>query len=347
VDGVTGANSTLFLMGKGVQVFPVDTPATLTTDIVPVDHLARVIIACASTLKKPGQRFMLPYNEIVNPGVDINVPDIEYFPIIYQVTGKPLFSKVDWRFIYQIVLSYWHRNGKTDLPHPNAYFTTNKSLFKAKFFIRQFANKISPVDQTIELASRVVQAMHPFLRHDYTFDHQNLMILEEQLKGDDTFGIDTVSVDWDDYITNYCFGLHACNGADLRNISVPKGWTCALYSKRHEPAPIILDKQIESIVFSMSDIHKRTERMLEELVLSLENPSRELKDKKKMEDWVNDFDASLDDWCHQDEALIEESKHVVNLGHWLDRSESHEEHVTVEVLNDKRVGEAIRQVRII
>jgi hypothetical protein len=353
VDGVTGTNGAVFLMGKGIQVFPPDM-GNMLADIVPVDYLTRVILGSAALMAKPSHQFMLPYNEILKEADSINMPDIQYFPYIYQVSASA-YAKTSWNHIYESVRVYWSRNAKLTLPTAVDYFTANRSLFKAKFFAKyQLPQAISSVvgknsdanlnNRTIELASRVVESAHPFLRHRWIFDHYNVLSLQQQMEHDAQFSLEGYKrVDWDTYMLNYCYGVHSCIAQvpeGLRNMTVPQDWACALYCEHP-----ILDKQIESVIFSASDIQKRTDRMLTELIQSLEKPGQD-KNKKKMEDWVNDFDASLDDWCHDDANLLKDTNEMVYLGHWIHPSESHEEHITIEVLNDRRVGQSIRQVML-
>ncbi|RCI06659.1 cyclin-dependent kinase inhibitor far1 [Rhizopus stolonifer] len=373
VDGVTGANGTVFLMSKGIQALQPDMGPML-ADIVPVDYLVRVVLGAAANMKPPGYRFLLPYNEKLDDGMDNNsiiVPHVQYFPYIYQVSANG-FDETTWQRAYDSVRCYWLRNTKLVLPTAQDYFIANRSLFKAKFFMKySLPQSLSSVTQainssvrssagnqntdanllnrTIELASRVVDAVQPFIRRRWVFDHQNVQQLEQTMAHDPQFHLQKFKhMDWNTYMTNFAFGTHAylhpSPPLGLRNISVPDGWACALYLPPGATRHSIIDKQIESVVFSASDIQKRTERMLTELVLSLEKPGQELKDKKKMEEWVNDFDASLDDWCHDDSDILKNKDNMTHLGHWVDPPESYEEHVRIEVLNDRRVGQSIKQI---
>jgi hypothetical protein len=364
-------------MGKGIQVLQPDM-GELLADIVPVDYLVRAVLGSAAFITLPGYRFLLPYNEVLADGDDSNsiiVPNVQYFPYIYQVSAGG-FEKTTWHNAYDSVRSYWFRNTKLVLPSAEEYFVANRSLFKAKFFMKysmpqslsSVTSAISSVtgrsasaasaassdanstNRTIELASRVVESIQPFLRHRWIFDHQNVEQMEKDMLNDTQFNLDHFKhLDWETYMINFAFGVHAyitpSPPSGLRNITVPAGWACALYLQPGTTAHSIIDKQIESVIFSASDIQKRTERMLAELVLSLEKPGQELKDKKKMEEWVNDFDASLDDWCHDDSDILKDTKNMKHLGHWINQSESHEEHIRIEVLNDRRVGQSIRQVK--
>ncbi|KAL9542684.1 hypothetical protein MBANPS3_008490 [Mucor bainieri] len=379
VDGVTGANAAVFLMGKGIQVLQPDMGG-LVADIVPVDYVVRAVLGSAAFMTLPGYRFLLPYNEVLADGADsnsINVPNVQYFPYIYQVSASG-FDETTWHQAYEAVRSYWLRNTKLVLPTAQEYFVANRSLFKAKFFIKHSllssvssalssaggnsggkaagaTSDAQTLNRTIELASRVMDSLQPFLRHAWVFDHQNVQQLEHEMQHDAQFNLSHFKhMDWDTYMTNFAFGVHAyitpAPPPGLRNVTVPAGWACALYLHPGAAQHSIIDRQIESVIFSASDIQKRTERMLNELVLSLEKPGQQQQqqelnnNKKKMEEWVNDFDASLDDWCHDDSDILKNKDNMVNLGHWAKQSESHEEHIRIEVLNDRRVGQSIRQI---
>ncbi|KAI9480913.1 MAG: male sterility protein-domain-containing protein [Benjaminiella poitrasii] len=365
VDGVTGANGLIFLMGKGVQVLQPEMSQML-ADIVPVDYLVRVVLGSAVFMVQPGYRFLLPYNEVLKEDTDsnsINIPHVQYFPYIYQVSATG-FDETSWYQIYDAVRSYWLRNTKLTLPTAEEYFVANRSLFKAKFFMKYSLPQslssaltgskaggadANSLNRTLELASRVVDAAQPFLRHHWAFDHPNVKQIEHDMLNDTQFNLVRFKhMDWYTYIVNFSFGVHSyimpSPPLGLRNITVPEGWACSLYLHPGAGQHSIIDRQIESVVFSASDIQKRTDRMLAELVLSLEKPGQELKDKKKIEEWINDFDASLDDWCHDDSNLLRNKDSMSHLGHWLNPSESHEEHIRIEVLNDRRVGQSIRQI---
>ncbi|CEG66026.1 hypothetical protein RMATCC62417_02685 [Rhizopus microsporus] len=357
-DGITGANGLVYLMGKGIQVLPPDINRSM-ADIIPVDYFARILIASAAFMTKPGYKFVLPYNEVLADNDDtdsIVIPNIQYFPYIYQLSATGLVSHTTWKNAYEAVRTYWSRNSKQVLPSAEDYFGAGRSLFKSSFFMKyKLPQSLSSaingksadaVSRTIELASRVVESIQPFLRHHWLFDHQNVQHLEQAIAGDGQFDVSKFKhLDWNTYMVNYAYGTHAYISpsppAGLRNITVADGWSCSLYVLPEKKHPII-DRPIESVIFSASDIEKRTDRMLNELIASLENPNQELKDKKKMEQWVNDFDASLDDWCHDDSDRLKDTKNMGHLGYWLNHPD--EEHVRIEVLNDQRVGNCIKQI---
>lgn len=345
-------------MGKAVQALQPST-GDLTADIIPVDYLVRTILGCVAFMSTPGYKFILPYNEILKSDADhdsIIEPNVQYFPYIYQVSTSSMNTTTTWAQIYQTVQTYWSRNAKIELPSTEDYFAPSRSFFKSKIFSKSLSsismnNKATSdansLNRVLESASRVVDAVQPFMRHSWIFDHQNVQKLNKDTLSDPQFNlIPYKNMDWYTYIVNYAFGTHMyltpAPPAGLRNITLPTNWACALYPNAGKHS--IIDRQIESVVFSASEIEKRNERMLNELIASLEKPGHALKDKKKLEEWVNDFDASLDDWCHDDSNILKNKETMVNLGHWNRPSESHEEHIRVEVLNDRRVGQSIKQV---
>ncbi|KAG1141507.1 hypothetical protein G6F38_008375 [Rhizopus arrhizus] len=351
VDGVTGANGLIYLMGKGIQVLSTDVSRTR-ADIVPVDYFARVVISCAAELYPPGYKFILPYNEIVDEKEhdSILLPNVQYFPYIYQLS-RPTYT---WREIYEAVKTYWARNTPVMLPSAEDYF--GSKLFKTSFFNKQkmpssvasILGSSDAVNRTIELASRVARSVEPFLRHQWIWDHPNV----DQLIAMDDPQFDLSVFDKIHpytYAVNAAFGTHAYLSPSLpplpalRKITLADGWYCSHFGPPESQHPLV-DGPIESVVFSASEIERRTDRMVKEVMMALENPSGEVKEKKKLEVWMNDFDAFLDDWCHDDSEKLKNTEHMRHLGFWLHRPEGHEEHVRIEVLNDRRVGNCIKQI---
>lgn len=372
MDGITGTNGSIFLLGHGIQVLQTDI-GHMPADIIPVDYLARVALSSAAMIHAPGTRFLLPYNEIIteDDGLHSPLPQpiIPCFPIIYQVSGSSL-RMATWSEIYDGVCHYWNRNTKVSLPSSKEYFVTNKALLKARIFVKNhLANSIVSMTtainannnnndrsyyskvtaRTIESASRNAEANQPFLRHRWVFDHQNVRAITDQVAHDAQFNLTQYQhIDWFAYMVNYSYGTHtyiAQSPPGLRNLVVPDEWDCALYSKHVDIRHSIIEQPIESVVFSASDIQKRTERMLIQLVETLENTQNyDQRDKRKNEEWINDFDASLDDWCHDDSGVLKDAKTAALLGRWGKVLGEHDEAIKVVVLNDKRVRDSVEQV---
>ncbi|KAI8096845.1 male sterility protein-domain-containing protein [Halteromyces radiatus] len=393
VDGVTGMNGMVFLMGHGIQVLQPDIGNNI-ADIVPVDFLSRVIIGSPVHTSSPGVKFVLPYNEILRDDEEPTrqrLPQVQYFPIIHQVSARNM-KPVSWKHIYESVRHYWTRNTKATLPTAEQYFVSNKSLFKARLFMKyqlpQSLNAVSAaisgngssntsnafgtnnrmelnvINRTVEVASRMAEANQPLLRHQWLFENDNVYKLESHLEVDPDFqlsGFYTNGFDWDSYMTNFSYGAHiyiAQGPIGTRNLTLAPGWDCALFSKVPVVRNSIIDRQIESVVFSLADIQKRTDRMLTQVITSLEQPTlaqlgslnglndsnNSNNNKKLSEDWIADFDTSLDDWCHDDSGILTDGKHTADLGRWVTRIGEHDEAIKIIVLNDRRVGASIRQI---
>ncbi|KAI9015643.1 male sterility protein-domain-containing protein [Phycomyces nitens] len=371
VDGVTGANGAIVLIGNGIQVLQPDI-GDIKADIVPVDYLARIVIGSAAYVQPPGTKFLLPYNEIIAnnaPVGNANIPHVQYFPTIYQVSATNIDS-VNWRKVYESTRHYWIRTTKVALPTAKEHFVSNKTFFKAKIFMRNHLHQsftsiasintnisngntgnrseLSLAIRAMELATRVVEANQPFIRHRWQFENQNVKGMHSFLDDDYIFSLNGYqNMNWERYIMNYSYGAHIYitqGPAGSRALTVPLQWDCALYSKFSNAKNSIIDRQIESVIFSASDIEKRTERMLAQIVSSLEKPDYEPRDKKKIDEWVNDFDASLDDWCHDDSEILKDGATTADLGRWAVSVGEDDQSLKVIVLNDKRVGNSIRQI---
>ncbi|RCH77876.1 hypothetical protein CU097_001233, partial [Rhizopus azygosporus] len=143
-----------------------------------------------------------------------------------------------WKNAYEAVRTYWSRNSKQVLPSAEDYFGAGRSLFKSSFFMKyKLPQSLSSaingksadaVSRTIELASRVVESIQPFLRHHWLFDHQNVQHLEQAIAGDGQFDVSKFKhLDWNTYMVNYAYGTHAYISpsppAGLRNITVADG----------------------------------------------------------------------------------------------------------------------------
>ncbi|KAI8073259.1 male sterility protein-domain-containing protein [Gongronella butleri] len=422
VDGVSGMNSMVFLTGQGVPCFPAE-DGHQRADIVPVDYFARAVIGCPILARPPGVKFVLPYNEIVNETLPRRLPDVQYFPYVYQVCAS---NPATWRDVYGAVQHYWTRNSKANVPAADQYFSSTKSIFKlfsraqpTAAVANAIANNSLPMDvasngkthrqsnshhhhsssqaplrgaadqqRLLHIAAKAVEAMQPFHSRSWQFEHDNVLRLASHLAADASFALDAVSPsDWPSYMTNYCYGTHLYLGQaplGARSLTLPPNWDCALFSKHPVLRRSVIDQQIESVVFTAADIQKRTERMLAQVIACLEQPAttallassmpnnnnasanqgananatanghsnsasnsaaaRHLLQQRKMEEWIADFDASLDDWCHDDSGVLTNAAATAVLGRWVSHMGDHDEATRVVILNDKRVVASIRQI---
>ncbi|KAI9279207.1 male sterility protein-domain-containing protein [Umbelopsis sp. AD052] len=360
-DGLTGANATILLSGRGFQILQPNQGDSI-ADIVPVDYVTRIILGVASKIQVPGIEFLLPYAY----GNRNSGEQQEIFPYIYQVTAAPL-NPVNWREVYDGIQEYWMRTTSVVLPKSQDYFVSNKAMFKARFFMKyQLSNSFSHVANAIVtgdnkslntiakmtgFATKLVEANQPFIKRTWAFSNGNLWEIQRHLASETSLSIDAFGeMDWHSYIEHYNHGMHlyvAQESQGLRSISAPPGWDCATHTKMIGFQSLAIDKQVESILFSSTDIEKRSQRMLAQVILSLESTDRP-RDKRMNDEWVADFDTSLDDWCHDDSEVLKDgttiSERGKELGRWRAHIGDNDDIVKVIVLNDSRVGNSIKQI---
>ncbi|KAG2172784.1 hypothetical protein INT43_000131, partial [Umbelopsis isabellina] len=359
-DGLTGANATFLLSGRGFQILQPNQGDSV-ADIVPVDYVARVVLGAAAMIQYPGVEFALPY-----AGQQRLPETTSTFPYIYQISASVL-NPVTWREIYDGIREYWMRTSNVAIPKSEDYFVSNKAMFKARFFMKyQLSNSISSVANAVvtgdnknlnsvtkmtNFASQVVAANQPFLKRSWSFDCRNLWNIQRYLIGDAAFNIESFrDLDWSTYVEHYNHGVHlyvAQESQGLRTISCAPGWDCATHTKMLGFQNLAIDKQVESILFSTTDIEKRSQRMLSQVLQSLENTDRH-RDRRLQEEWVADFDTSLDDWCHDDSEVLTNGQAInergQELGRWRAQIGDNDDVVKIDVLNDRRVGACIKQI---
>ncbi|SAM09569.1 hypothetical protein [Absidia glauca] len=158
---------------------------------------------------------------------------------------------------------------------------------------------------------------------------------------------DVDSAYWMNYFANASYGMHYFVGMEP-NVRLPTampGWSCALqfHGTGSNEAHDVIDHQVRSELYSPDQVHRRTQRMidqLKQLLIQSDNSPVQQND----EAWLADVDDSLEDWC-QDQTVInaEHDKRMV-LGKWRKKVGSNDDAVKVVVLNDKRVNQAIHQI---
>ncbi|KAG0165158.1 cyclin-dependent kinase inhibitor far1 [Apophysomyces sp. BC1015] len=364
-DGVTGASGSIFLMSHGVQVLPPQS-ADIAIDIVPVDYLARIILSCVVSLKEPGTKFLLPYNEVLTEDTKKLYSSSCCFPFIYQMSASGL-NPPTWREAYAALQFYWEKTHHSERLSADDYFSSNKTLFKPKFLTKyQIPHSLAsitasigtnspssvPTSKLVGLAWRGVEAIQVFLQRRWLFDQQNVEQLQLMLQNDDAFHIKNTfeNLEWFNYMVSYGFGIHTLftqTPDGLRNIAVPSQWDCAIRSKYPRFRNTIIDRKINSIVFSPTDIQERTSRMLSQFTDALDNPGENCLSKEGREEWINDIDASLDDWENEDSGILNDTRRVAAyLGRWPMYIGEDDEFVKVMVLNDKEVGKRVNQVSL-
>lgn len=350
----------MYLFGQGVQTLQPDV-GVLPADLIPVDYLARILIGVAAIAKPPGIKFLLPYNEIIDENdtdqrKSVQEAPIPCFPAIYQATADSL-RMTTWSEIYDAMRHYWTRATAVDFPTSDDYFVKSQAFLKARMFMKSHITSVSAAvaqkmgstnDRTVELASNLWQENQGFIRRRFDFGYTSIEHLTDALEVEPRLKLSIFhDLVWYDYMIHYCFGIHSsllANGkSGLRNMALPSNWDCALFSRQPEVRDSIVERQIESVVFSASDIDKRTKRMLQCFIAALENPHLTSTNNHN-EEWISDFDASLDDWCHDDSQILKDGRAAALIGRWGTQIGENDEPMKVTVLNDRRVAASVRQV---
>ncbi|RUS28862.1 hypothetical protein BC938DRAFT_481343, partial [Jimgerdemannia flammicorona] len=284
-------------------------------------------------------------------------PRLPAFPIIYQATATTM-RPLKWRQAYDQIREYWARTTKVDIPSSEEYFVSSKAMFKARFFMKYqlpqsiasvahavvggegLGKNVQKMSKMVELATKIAEASEPFLRHSWVFVDDSTQDLRAHLSCDAEFDLSVVDdIVWEKYFLDFNYGVHyyVSQEPGVRTLSVPMGWDCALHTRNRSVANLVVDRQIQSIVYSIDDIKRRNDRMITLLIEALGNPGAQ--DKRKEEEWLNDLDASLDDWFHDDSEIVQGEQ----LGRWSEKVGDNDEAVKVVVLNDKRVGTVVKQ----
>ncbi|KAG0187993.1 cyclin-dependent kinase inhibitor far1 [Apophysomyces sp. BC1034] len=371
-SGLTGINAWIALHGRGVPILQPDQGQCL-VDVVPVDYIARAVIGCIPRLKSPGTEIMLPYADMLNSTVprpsshgnsfvsasgaevkllDIPQPNTISFPYIFHISSTTTQTAA-WHQAYAAMQEYWLRTTHTQLLPAEDYFTSNKALSKARFFIRyylQSSDKATPADEPrvdtkwMELASKIRSCNELLLQYDMVYDHKNLETLAKDWEDNPQITLALFKdIDWEGYFMQSCYGVHAHSMAHitgLRTLRLGNGWDCALYTKMYRS---VLDQQIESVVYTVDDVRKRILTMVELMALCLRNPERFMEQPGRKNVWVECLNDTLEDWCTQNamHALLKDSRVV---GQWKDRMDDNNEVTKVIVLNDHRVGQSVKQL---
>lgn len=152
---------------------------------------------------------------------------------------------------------------------------------------------------------------------------------------------------WRNYFVDASFGVHyyVCEETKLRLPMPLSGWSCALlpYDARGNPAHRIIDKPAQSSVYTVDQVNKRMERMVTHVKHLLSDNERQ-RGKQDDEQWLNDMDDSLDDWCQDASGFGSDRDMRMVLGKWRKKAGGNDDPFKIVILNDKRVNQAITQV---
>ncbi|KAF7727803.1 cyclin-dependent kinase inhibitor far1 [Apophysomyces ossiformis] len=370
--GQAGVNAWIALHGRGIPVVHPD-QGQRRVDVVPVDLLARFVVGCISALKPPGADMMLPYADAISRTIlplphqnnsfdcdndedtiaaDNLHPNIQFFPYIFHVTSTRI-PTITWRQAYAVIQEYWLRTNHIQLLRAEDYFASSKALSKARFFIRyylQSSDKPNQPDEPhidakwMDLASKILSCNEQLMRSDLIYDQKMFDALTSTWKENPDMSLAPFKdIDWENYFMQSCFGVHVhtmTQEMGLRTLRLPVGWDCALYTKMY---PSILDKPIESVVYTADDVHKRINAMSELLSTCLQKPIRFMDQPGRKDKWVESLNDTLEDWCIQN-AANPSLKDGQVVGQWKERMDDNNEVTKVIVLNDHRVGRTIQLV---
>jgi hypothetical protein len=214
------------------------------------------------------------------------------------------------------------------------------------------------VDKAAKLANTMRDSMYTngFSNTHITNDHTNhlactLRDIDVQLLFDPSVIVpeDVDNKFWVNYLTNASYGIHyyVCQETNLRVPTPVYGWSCGIQATHLDGMDTdqedteyfenVLNRPVQSAIFSQDQIIQRTARMVAHIKgLLMHSIPLVVNDDA----WLTDLDDSLDDWCQQD---VEEPRSMA-LGKWRRKVGSNDESVKIIVLNDKRVNAAITQI---
>lgn len=393
---MSGISTWLALYGYSVPIIQPD-QGNRNANIIPVDYVAQCIIQSIPTLQYPGNDFILPLADLIHSISTPKMPPTsskrnslsslaepvvnnKYFPFIFNIS--PPLAPITWYHAYSAIHDYWSRPNHAiltnqKLPDAQNYFSSNKTLTKARFLMRYyfrsttstptnavpqipFNNKresnshlLSPAKSEIlqdqqkwmELASQIRNNLAKQNRHDWEYNSTQFRQLEID-------GFVLKDLDWYNYFMQSCYGVqtHIMHGGPhMRSCVVPKKKACALYSVlKEEGYPMsMIDAPFKSVVYTEEEMKQRVQHMIDITINSLRNPTLSIQNEKKWKpEWIEYLNDTLEDWCDESsvESLEIQSRNKVIEQRWKLRVDENSEMTKVAVLNDPAVGEAIHQV---
>lgn len=303
------------------------------------------------------------------------------FPYIYHLTITNMRC-LPWSSAYESMRLYWMSATGIHLMTPQNYFAASAlHIARARTIvatIRTAASSYVGVNGAIPPSSPIPtdkRTMHTLsttsighwcnkaslqqssiaslLYTSTTILDANALRLKRRLESSqlDPYSLVPEDVDnsfWRNYFVDASFGVHyyVCEEPKLR-LPIPlSGWSCALlpYDARGNPAHRIIDKPAQSSVYTVDQVNKRMERMVMHVKHLLSDNERQ-RGKEDDEQWMNDMDDSLDDWCQDAAGFGSDRDLRMVLGKWRKKAGGNDDPVKIVILNDKRVNHAITQVR--
>ncbi|OZJ02375.1 hypothetical protein BZG36_04432 [Bifiguratus adelaidae] len=378
VHNICNSNGLLYFTGKGFPCLDASTknePA----DIVPVDHLVRLLLGSAAMLQKPGVHFSLPWvndrqSRASSPQTTSSrrnsLSQEKFFPAILQLSAQAS-SAPSWQTVYSCTRSYWMRKTMINLPREEEVFPVSPSVFPSRIFSRYKLSSFANVAQSLvtglgdtnvqaskpnkyrDMSARLAAAIAPFLRKRWSPVDDAVQLILARLSADASFRVDNLTEsDWYSYYLDYNYGLHRFidEEANIRCLGLTKSRDCALYPVTFDDKPkkLILSRQVSSDVASQDDIRKREERMISYFIAALGkrggkgNTEAEVKEDER---WMQDLEYVLEDWYHDEELQQAWARQTeAKLGKWkLNKQESIK--LREKVLNSPAVLKCLEQIQ--
>lgn len=395
---MSSVSTWLALYGHSVPIIQPD-QGKRPANVIPVDYVSQSIIQSIPFITYPGNDFVLPLADLVN---SISIPKMpstsnrnslsstedsinsntKYFPFIFNISSPNI--PITWYQAYTAIQDYWTRPNNAilsnqRLPDADDYFSTNKTLSKARFLMRYYFRSTPnhtttqiPVQQIpynkresnshlnnslhngkseilqdqqkwMELASNIRNNLSKQNRHPWSYSSTkfNELGMNVHLLKD---------LDWYNYFMQSCYGVQLyimhC-GPHMRTSVVPKNKDCALYSAIKSGNMSIIDAPFRSVIYTEEEMKQRIQHMIDITASSLRNPTMSIQNEKKWKpEWIEYLNDTLEDWCDESsvESLEIKSKKREIEQRWKLRVDENSEMTKLTVLNDPDVGEAISQV---
>lgn len=383
--GMSGVSSWLALYGHSIPIIQPD-QGQQQANVMPVDYVAKCIVHSIPTIVYPGPDFVVPFASDMSEKSS-TLATAPYFPYIFNMSTSAFTQPITWHEAYAAIQDYWTRPcnaipNNQKLPTANNYFSSNKTLSKARFLMQYYfrsspntnSNHINPISATANNSSFSLNyhstAVRPDFHHHQQQDQQKWMELASNIRNNlakqnrhcwqynsvqfnalvDTLqGLDTLHhLNWHNYFMQSCYGVHVYTlhcGHHMRTSVLPTSQLCALYS--HTNTPSIIDSPFKSVVYTEEEMRQRIQHMLGITINSLKNPAKTIQTEKEWKPvWIEYLNDTLEDWCDEGsiEALEISSKKKEIQSRWGLKVDENSEMTKVTILNDPGVGKAIRQV---
>uniref|UniRef100_A0A0K0DP35 Fatty acyl-CoA reductase n=1 Tax=Angiostrongylus cantonensis TaxID=6313 RepID=A0A0K0DP35_ANGCA len=197
-DNINGPTGIFAAVGKGVLTNMCGSISSK-ADIIPVDIVANMIIVAAA------HRATNVYDDI---------------PVMHCASGD--LNPLKWEKVVNFLEQFYHEYPMEQcFAIPSTRFHSSRKMFELNYYIKHHipANAVDFINgligrkkKNVRLYSRVwrmVETLHYFTTHGWTFHSKNLPKLWEALSVEDQqlFNFDVRQVDWDSYLFDYIMGI--------------------------------------------------------------------------------------------------------------------------------------------